>query len=650
MALTMRTAFLQCLAGDNIPFGVQEDITVEPIIVYGAYYRMDIRVSDTDGIEGKTYLFNPTGIARTPAILPLITDTGFKISIQSGVPIISMESQQGNSIVTITNYKISVVDVNPDDFVILFDFYAGEEFSFFMSTFLRTNKEILLSTRALSNTILDNTIISAWNNQKAYLQYSLYSVNDNAFVTNTDTNSPYGYYTVHTKFIDEDTEGNNLWNGSNYSFNALQSMSVVYSSSVGTYSIIRKAPPFYSRQVDSNFQVNGSQINPYLRLTNIDNIKFDIRTPDFTPNRVIVRIIRTDEGAFTDMDLFTTEYDLRQAFIPNSTAPAPNPITYPVFSTPSGMSTSGGVTVVSLHINGIQLQPNANYRIFVYLYKDSAFKFQSVHVSPEFVTMDINPPTITSSVTTQTYNASFTNASPLNLSVLDRYKCILSINANNYSRGLTNFTDEFKGVEIKRTIGSYTETSYYNFVDGVSTSNPIITMTSSMNEYFFTIYYNPINLLSNATIEYRLLFSIPLNNGTLWDIALKLPNQSIVMKPVNDGYIQSLEFLDYNTNETTTLICTDESNYVWLKAKQAVTQNANVIANIVIGYNTIGALPAITEEESYASSYLPIENSVHLQNIPVQFDANGEAKILINTSLFPSNSSIIYAFVTAIPF
>jgi hypothetical protein len=646
----MRSGALTVLRNDLTPLTdaitgdeVSEDITQYPVVTFGSYYRLDVIVEDTNGIDGRSYVFNPAGISRSVGILPLISDTGFKISFPIiGSASVNMLSPTGVDITTITNLKVTAYYLDANKFYFHFDFYAGEEFSLFMSTAVRQNKEVLLSTRVYSNTTLDNSIVSAWNNDHAFIQYTLYNIEDNEFAVCPDTNnSNYAYYQVITKYIDSDFNNNNLWSGSNYAFNALEELQINYGSAVGVYASRRKPAPFYSLNTDSNFESIGTQSNAYIRLGNVDELKLNIRTPDFTPSVAIIRCIRVDDGAFTNTDLFVNEYNLRTAAIPGYIAPP--------FQNPAGITTSGGITVVSVNINGAFFQPNAKYRFFVYLHDTEYFKYQSVHVTPEFSTIDINPPTITASIITDTYNARFNNASPLNVSAMDRYKATLKLDASTYSRGLANFASEFVGVEITRRLIGSTEVSAYNFATNSSTTDPVITMTNSGNEYYFSVEYSPKSLIANATIEYKAIFAIPLANGSIWDIALKLPNQTIVGKPINDGYIKSLTFLDYNTNQPISLICTDESPYVWLRAEQTIPEAANVIVNIVMGFSSAGINPTITEEESYASSYLSMASSPHVQSVPAQFDANGIAMILLNTSMFPSNTSIVYAFVTAMP-
>lgn len=626
-------------------------------LVYGCRYKMTLYLTNT--LENNSeYLFNYMLFAPQGYIPQLNNFAGFRIIVDVDNAQVTV-AMQGN-VMQSANHIVECRYNTPYSQEIDFIFYAWHDFPYFLDGINNVSNEYALqSTKPYTGTLYDNTFDSIWNNQHRNILVTMYDLSSHQFLLNTDRNSLYGSYPCVGRFLCSNDNATNIWVNSNtFNCNALVVVqNLVFSNSNSYYRVrsIRKDYDYYSKIYDNNFSYALGATTSIIDATKENQFKVDIKCNGFNPIAIQARIIKVEPSAFLNQYNFVKEYELSEVTLPDDDITSyPNPIEgNDIFSTPSTWQFNPSSNMVGMvfSINGNYLTENERYRIFFSLHDIHGLEHSS-HITPIMTVLNMDSPTFDANVIFQTYNESVVNKSPITLSIFDRYKTTLQIDADTYSRGLAQLENELVGVQISRrsTSGSpqTIETAYYDYQLQQSTGNYPIVFNQAGNNKLFSCEFEPIRVINNYLINYDLFFKIPRGNNTFRDLNVYLPSQT-VNGIVDYNYYSEFEFLDYNTNLPIDIHCIDKSPYVKLKVKQIVAEAANVIANIYFATsNTNGSSIYIKEEEAYNSPYLPLRNTQHIVQVPTTFDANGEAIIVLDTSLIPSNILTAQVYVTAV--
>ena len=323
-----------------------------------------------------------------------------------------------------------------------------------------------------------------------------------------------------------------------------------------------------------------------------------------------MHLLRVDSTALVDAQNFVAEYEIELAEIPAANAtPFPNPINGTRISTPASRVLAGTVLTVEFSIDGSQLTPNAEYRIWAGVY-DSASRFVSSHLTPPMRANLKAPPTLTITGANRSYNAAFAGNNTV-MTTLARHSPVLVLDSSTYTG--VSFANELKSVSFTVDYaGQIIAQGSYDFQADASTSSPQISLQVAGALYSFSFVdrlpFNDTGINQPLGITWEVEFEYLEITGSLQRVIYEA-QQLVAVRPLNTTRILSIEFLDYTdwlaSIETPVLQLCDDNNFVVVKVTKNGAPNANLITLALIGAasNSINP-PTIYEAESWISPVL----------------------------------------------
>lgn len=661
MAYTITACTLLGMINDTTPaYSMAWNLQAETgELAFGEYMRLRATVTSTSTpfSVGQRFVFNPCLFGAVAFGAPLVVGAGWVIDIANytGTGVfntylalgnVAAETTQANSKLVVTRISGTVMQVD------LF-FYAAQDNFGYLSSIPRSNRQTLQAA-ALLQDVLDNVAVSAYRRPVSYLEFLMYEADANlqpstvtysdAYVRNALTiNQKQNSYAVSCKFVDNTIGAGAAWAGASLNCNSLTAVL----NEIGTVKFAnfnRKPNPYLSNKVDTNFDEDENQ----LVIGENNQVTLTINTATQTPDKVVLRLWRTDDANLSNVQPFAIEYDIKTADVPLSDATAfPNPIdTDAVFSTPAAY-TVANPSVIEFSIDGNYLSADAQYRIWIGIY-DSAARFVSSHLTRALRAGSSRAVGFTITGNTQTLDYQYPNSNDVTLSQYERFRSLVTLEGATYAAplGVVDFLSQL--VEVSAEVNDGTNIlgrAQYDFQANRSISTPEMLLSVSGTNYTFAFDFRApsdaaVPVAMPLTVVFIATFRVPLANGS-FDTVSYLFNQTIRRYAENTVRIAGLRFLDYAAFQLSTIrpidtFCDDTNLYIVETELDAVPPDATLQALVM--YGTPTQTEAIFEEEANAGIYLPQFTAPQISNVSPTFGVDKLAYFVLDISRFPSNA------------
>lgn len=636
-------------------------LTEDGVFAFGELMNLRIEFQNTRNFQvGQKFLFNPcffAAAAYTPS-LPIQRGWVLEILSTAGSWSFSTPISLGGFVPEYLerNYRISLSRINNRKLAIQFDFYATQDLFRYMQGVGVTNRE-LLQTSGIGQGITELSQPNVYSNP-AFLEFLLVEVNANLIpaaanpATDPYVRSPLNptqkqfSRAVLGRFIDNDTLNSQAYSGTALIKNNLTSVTVDANSITKITEFSRQPFPVLSPINDTNLPATivDGEANDRLMLDAQNEVTMTFACPVLLPNRVIVHLLRVDDTALLGAQNFVDEYEVELAEIPASNAtPFPNFINASRISTPASYTIVGTAVTVKFIVDGSQLTPNAEYRIWAGLY-NTAGRFVSSHLSPSMRANLKAPPTLTITGANRSYNAVFSGNDTV-MTTLARHSPILVLDSSTYTG--VNFLNELKRVSFEVDYGGQIiAQGEYDFQAQNSTSTPQILLQVSGAFYSFSFVdrlpFNDTGSNTTLVITWKIDLEYTEVTGSLQPLQYPF-KQFIRVRSLNVSRITAVEFLDYTdwlaSIETPVLQLCDDNNFVVVKVTKSGAPDANLIALAIIGapQNSTNP-PTIYEAESWVSPVLMPQLTT--QVIPTVEASFGDdfAYFVVDTRYLPANN------------
>jgi len=638
---------------------------------FGELLNLELELTSTNAfLVGQKFILNPCFFAASPYatqypfgqgwLIEYVAANTFNISVLLGT----------NQLLTGINYQLSVTETSSTVWALNLQFYAGQDQFAYMQNSIN-NSQFLLSAGIGQGELQagQNNVYSAIS---SYLEFIFYEVNSagQPFPTPPETD-PYvrnllaagqkqNSFALSGRFVDN-AAGNSQAYPAIPPFelvkNNLQAIAVEAVGFSKITDISRLDYPVLSTYNDANFQVliNDGQLQNQLMMTNQNTVRLSFSSPEFTPTKVVLRLLRVDSQALQSAQLAPIEYAIQSIDLPFLDATAyPNYINSTPFSTPASVSISGSSVDLTVQLDTNLLTIGASYRVWIGLY-DAALNVVSSHITPPLRLTLQRPPTLTITGANLSFNNSFTGNDTV-MTTLARHRSGMLLDSATYT-GLF-FLGELKVVKMQAFFdGNLLESASYNFATGATSSGePVIDLDITGTNYFFSyigrLPFN--NTLANKTltIEWTARFQYVDSFGNSQNVTY-LYTQYIRVRPLNTTRITAIDLLDYDSyligSDVPIFSICDDNPLIVIRTTKSGAPDANLIALAIIGaaQNTTNP-PLISEEESYPSpAALPQLTSPFLSQVDSTF-GDDFAYFILDTRLLPANNlfnnvgSIIY--------
>jgi hypothetical protein len=553
------------------------------------------------------------------------------------------------------NSRITLSRVTNQRLRIDFEFYATQDlFRYLQGTGL-TNSE-LLQTSGIGQGVTELSQPNVYS-ANAFLEFLLVEVNASLVPTPTaPTNDPYVRSpldptqkqfsrAVAGRFIDNDTLNSQAYSGTALIKNNLNSVTVDVNLITKITEFSRQPFPVLSPINDTNLPPNivDAEEKNRLMLDVPNEVTMVFSCPVSVPNRVLVHLLRVDDVALIGAQNFVQEYEIELAEIPASNAtPFPNFINGSRISTPASYTVLGTVVTVKFIVDGSQLTPNAEYRIWAGLY-NSAGRFVSSHLTPPMRANLKAPPTLTIAGANRSFKAAYAGNDTL-MTTLARHSPIIVLDASTYTG--VSFANELKRVSFEVDYGGIIAQGEYDFQAQASTSTPQISLQVLGSFYSFSFVdrlpFNNTGVNTTLTITWKIDLEYTEVTGSLQQLQYQF-QQRVRVRTLNVSRITAVEFLDYTdwlaSIETPVLQLCDDNNFVVVKVTKSGAPDANLIALVLIGaaQNSTNP-PTIYEAESWISPVLVPQLSTPV--IPTVEASFGDdfAYFVVDTRYLPANN------------
>lgn len=634
---------------------------------FGERLNLELELTSTANITvGKRFILNPCFFAAQPYAIQFPSRQGWLIEYTAtntfNISVLLGSSQ----LLTGINYTLQVAQITSKKWELNLQFYAGQDQFAYMQNSIN-NSQFLLSG-GIGQGELQAGQNNVYSDILSYLEFIFYEVDaslnpgiNDPYVRNTAVPSQkQNSFAVVGRFID-DAEGNSQGYPAIPPFelikNNLQAVTVEAVGFSKITDIARKDYPVLSTYNDANFGtiINDGQPQNQLMMTNQNTVKLAFSSPEFTPTKVVLRLLRVDSQALQSAQLFPIEYDIQEIDLPFSNATAyPNYINSTAFSTPASVAIGGSNVNIEVQLDTNLLTIGASYRIWAGLYRVASNGVSSHITPPLWLTLQ-RPPTLTITGANSSYNNNFTGNDTV-MTTLARHRSGIILDSATYT-GLS-FAGELKTIKMNAYFdGNLLENAAYNFATNTpSSGEPVINLTVAGTQYFFSyisrLPYN--NTLGNKTltIEWTARFDYVDSFGNSQQVTY-LYTQFIRVRPLNTARITAIDLLDYDSfligSDVPIFSICDDNPFIVIRTTKSGAPDANLIALAIIGaaQNSINP-PLISEEESYAGSgFLPQLSSPFLSQVDSTF-GDDLAYFVLDTRLLPANNlfnnvgSIIY--------
>lgn len=634
---------------------------------FGERLNLELELTSTANITvGKRFILNPCFFAAQPYAIQFPFRQGWLIEY-TAVNTFNISVLLGSSqLLTGINYTLKVAEVTTKKWKLDLQFYAGQDQFAYMQNSIN-NSQFLLSG-GIGQGELQAGQANVYTDALNYLEFVFYEVDaslnpapTDPYVRNTAVPSQkQNSFAVLGRFVDNAAADSQAYPAV-LPFNLIKNnLKAVVVDSVGfgkITDIARKDYPVLNTYNDANFEVliNDGQPQNQLMMTNQNTVKLALSSPEFTPTKVVLRLLRVDSQALQSAQLFPIEYDIHEIDLPFANAtPYPNAINSTAFSTPSSVGIVGSAVDITVQLNTNLLTIGASYRIWVGLYR-AASNVVSSHITPPLWLTLQRPPSLTITGANLSFNNSFTGNDTV-MTTLARHRSGVLLDSATYTG--QSFSNELKTIKMNAYFdGNLLENAVYNFgATAPSLGEPIIDLDITGTQYFFS-YISRLpfnNTLANKTltIEWTARFDYVDSFGNSQQVTY-LYTQYIRVRPLNTTRITNIELLDYDSfligSDVPIFSICDDNPYIVIKTTKSGAPDANLIALAIIGaaQNSINP-PLISEEESYTgSTLLPQLSSPFLSQVDSTF-GDDFAYFVLDTRLLPANNlfnnigSIIY--------
>jgi len=638
---------------------------------FGELLNLELELTSTNAfVVGQKFILNPCFFAASPYatqypfgqgwLIEYVAASTFNISVLLGA----------NQLLTGVNHQLSVTEISGTIWALNLQFYAGQDQFAYMQNSIN-NSQFLLSA-GIGQGELQAGQNNAYSAIVSYLEFIFYEVNSagQPFPTPPETD-PYvrnllvagqkqNSFALIGRFVDNAAANTQAYPAIppfELVKNNLKSVTVEAVGFSKITDIVRLAYPVLSTYNDANFEVliNDGQLQNQLMMTNQNTLRLSFSSPEFTPTKVVLRLLRVDSQALQSAQLAPIEYDIQAIDLPFSDATAyPNHINSTAFSTPASVGIVGSAVNIEVQLDTNLLTIGASYRVWAGLYREASSAVSSHITPPLWLTLQ-RPPSLTITGSNSSYNNNFTGNDTV-MTTLARHRSAIVLDSSTYT-GLS-FAGELKSVKMNAFFdGNLLENAAYNFATNTpSSGEPAISLAVVGSNYFFS-YISRLpfnNTLGNKTltIEWTARFDYTDSFGNSQQVTY-LYTQYIRVRPLNTARITNIELLDYDSfligSDVPIFSICDDNPFVVIKTTKSGAPDANLIALAIIGaaQNSINP-PLISEEESYISSVgLPQLSSPFLSQVDSTF-GDDFAYFILDTRLLPANNlfnnvgSIIY--------
>lgn len=647
--------------GASTPIYTYNLLAEDGRFAFGEYMNLRVEFTRTNNfVSGQTFLFNPCFFAPQQYAPSLPNQRGWVIEILStgggGSFLTSLNLSGFVPEFLERNYRINVSLISNKRIRIDLEFYAVQDLFRYLQGVGLSNRE-LLQTSGIGQQITELAQPNVYS-QNSFLEFLLVEVDTNLIPDATSPDAdPYVRSPlnpaqksfsrpVQGRFIDNDTLNSQAYLGTALSKNNLRSVAVDAGGITKITDFNRLAFPVLSPVNDVNLppEIVDGDSKDRLMLSVPNEVQMVFNCPTLVPNRVLVHLLRVDDGALVGAQNFVTEYEIELAEIPASNAtPFPNFINGSRISTPASFAISGTVVTVEFVIDGSQLTPNAEYRIWTGLY-NSAGRFVSSHLTPPMRANLKAPPTLTITGANRSYKAAFSGNDTV-MTTLARHSPLLVLDSSTYTG--VSFANELKTVSfVCEYGGQIVAQGEYDFQAQSSTSTPQISLQVLGAFYSFSFVdrlpFNNTGSNQTLTITWKIDFEYTEITGSLQQLQYQF-EQVVRVRTLNVSRITAVEFLDYTdwlaSIETPVFQLCDDNNFVVVKVTKSGAPDANLIALVLIGaaQNSTNP-PTIYEAESWISPVLLPQLSTPI--IPTVEASFGDdfAYFVVDTRYLPSNN------------
>lgn len=647
--------------GAGTPIYTYNLLTEDGRFAFGECMNLRIEFTRTGNfVAGQRFLFNPCFFAPQQYTPSLPNQRGWVIEILSmgGGGSFLNSLNLGGFVPEFLerNYRMTVSRITNQRIRIDFEFYAVQDlFRYLQGTGL-ANRE-LLQTSGIGQQITELAQPNVYS-QNSFLEFLLVEVNANLIPTATSPDTdPYVRSplnptqkqfsrAIQGRFIDNDTLNSQSYSGTALTKNHLKSVVIDAGGVTKVSSFQRLAFPVLSPINDANLppEIVDGESKDRLMLSVQNEVQLVFECPVLVPNRVLVHLLRVDDTALVDAQNFVQEYEIGIAEIPVSSAtPFPNFINSTRISTPASFSISGTTVTVEFILDGSQLTPNAEYRIWTGLY-NSAGRFVSSHLTPAMRANLKAPPSITMTGANRSYKAAFPGNDTV-MTTLARHSPLLVLDSSTYTG--VSFATELKTVSFSCEYGGQiVAQGEYDFQAQSSTSTPQISLQVLGTLYSFSFVdrlpFNDTGINQRLEITWKIDFEYTEITGSLQQLQYQF-QQLVRVRTLNVSRITAVEFLDYTdwlaSIETPVLQLCDDNNFVVVKVTKSGAPDANLIALVLLGApQNSTSPPTIYEAESWVSPVLmPQLTTPIIPTVEAVFGDNF-AYFVVDTRYLPANN------------
>ena len=462
------------------------------------------------------------------------------------------------------------------------------------------------------------------------------------------------------RFFDRGLGGVQSWSGGVLSEPALSRLLIKNPSGTSTTDYQRIAAPSLSTTNDLNFTniIDPANIG-YVENAGANSFQLDVSFPAFPAavDTVELRIIDVTKNKFSNIVDFYMDYKadsiLLTQVIPytDSTLP-PNWFSsdYNTFGSPVNVQylpTLFDKLGIQFTLDGSKLQTGHFYRIIAVL-SDAATGDSTSHITPQFVVKDVPNTLSTVKGVIDVYNNSFLGDN-VNVSSLERYRCIIDIDGNSWTAGLADFTANLRSVGFKKysPTNQVIEQGRYDYRAGVSVGQVPIVFTNSSPSFVFQADFRA-ELNASILQTYKVIWEIEVDDvGTLQTTTnIYTYEQRINVRPFGATRIKGLRLLDYNAFQASIIqpiqtICRSD-DFVVVEVEKNGNPDAYLQALLVFLDNN-GNLVSVQEEESYLGSQLPIGTSNFISQVDSTFGAGDNfAYYVLQVSNIPQGQNNVW--------
>jgi hypothetical protein len=631
-------------------------LTTKARISAGTLCKLEFVVTNTANyLNNSFYIFNPFLFAPTQRTTAL--ETGgwgwvVKLVNVSGTLTPFIDLRNNGAEHTVKNYVVQATLTAPTVLTVKFFFYAAQQYFDYINPDLgisTTNRQKLLNT-AIGQNQLDNTNLTAYRAATSYLEF-LFFETDALFVPTAG--DPYArQIATYKQFSGEVALGwfDNVpaalqnYTGTVLTKNNLSSILVSIIGLSKITEITRRDYPVLLQQNDANFEILSNRLA--LNITN--SVSVTIKCPEFVPTRALVRLLKVDTANLVDEQEMVIEYEIDTAEIASGVVPGVGWLNGGTskFGTPSNGS-FGATTTLDFKIDGTRLVFGSRYRLWLGLY-DGAF-LESSSLSPDIIADLDAPPYADMQGLIETSGDTQDVGNDLTFASNERFRLSLAIDSSTFT--LANFTALLKSITLQTynaAFGNLIETSFYDFQNATSGSNPEITLQVIGTVYVFSVLkrapYNPLLTTQSYRHLWRVLYEYPTTGGATQPLIYEF-DQFTRNPAIDTARIIAIRFYNYNDfinsifTEITSICSSDE--FVVVEIEKNAAPDAKLQAILVLKQAS-STLIGIEEEESYTPLYLPISSSDALQDVDATFGDN-KAYYAIQINQLPSNFNIVRA-------